>query len=115
MGGGIFAHRLWPWLRDLPNQSLLIVDFALFVSDERTALMRIYAHLGLDAAGLSPEQWASIVSNKRHQNRAGGGSTLPESRRLLADFYAPYNTALAHMLRDSNPNITRSWTQPSQS
>ena len=118
---GMYAEFLPDWLAHWPRAQLLFLRFEDYARAREAHVRAALAHLGItgaaaDADGALLRALAAPVSN---QGGAGSGSSggggsgggsgkgggasrrapmLPETRRLLDDFYAPFNARLAAAL-----------------
>ena len=71
--------------------------------DPKLYMNRVFDFLGVSSGtSLDEKQWTAIVGDTRnlHANSAVKDPMLPETKKLLEDFYAPYNKVLATLASD---------------
>lgn len=100
---GVYVCYLREWLRVFPDQ-VKVVALEDYSAHQVTTLLRIFSFLELDSPDivkLSQFLNSSKTSNTRTDSAQKKGDMLPETRQILQDFYSPYNSQLAALLRDT--------------
>ncbi|XP_076434560.1 carbohydrate sulfotransferase 15-like isoform X1 [Babylonia areolata] len=95
---GLYAVFLSDWLRVFPRHQLHIFRFEDYVQDIAGHLKGLFHFLGLKAVPdekLHHLASLSVYNKGRHYNT---GPMLPETRRLLQEFYAPFNAQMAALM-----------------
>lgn len=106
---GLYILQLMYWLRLFSPEQLLVIQSEDFYDNTASTMKRVEQHLYLD-----PFDWTTIVRDKYNVAiepgsqkvgfvKSGGGGeqrhdVTPTTRRMLEEFYAPYNAALANLL-----------------
>ena len=83
------------------KSNVLVVRSEDYFAEPMAQMHRIFRHLGfadadLDQAARAEVQRAGQPKSSHQQQHA----MLPDARALMADFYAPYNAALADLTGD---------------
>ncbi|XP_067908909.1 carbohydrate sulfotransferase 15 [Heterodontus francisci] len=101
---GLYAVFLWDWFAVFNQNQFLILRLEEHAADLKKSLRRVFEFLNL--GNLTEQQEAAIInkpaSNTRRPKDRSLGPMLPETRRILEDFYGPFNEKLALLLNDDS-------------
>ena len=108
---GLYSAFLPDYLAAFPREQLLVLRSEEYSADVASGLRAVLAHLSLIPP--QDEVWQRMLSKERSnsrrnngQNRGGqAGPMLAATRRLLTEFYRPYNEELAELL--NSPSYLR--------
>ncbi len=100
----LYHDQLHRWLRLFPHQQLMIIQSESFFENEADTMNEVAEFLGLEpfefqAAGQLQRSWDAGARNaieKPQDYPAMDDAT----RRLLADFFEPYNQQLYHLINE---------------
>uniref|UniRef100_A0A7S0N6V6 Sulfotransferase n=1 Tax=Chlamydomonas leiostraca TaxID=1034604 RepID=A0A7S0N6V6_9CHLO len=96
---GMYAEFLSDWLRVWPKEQLLILRNEDYKVAQREHMEVVFNFLGLRA--LSEPEWAKVMTMPaRNKNSDKYAPMWAETRKILDDFYAPFNARLAKMMAD---------------
>lgn len=99
---GMYSVYIKDWLKVFPPDQILIISLEDYARHPRKTLSKIYKFL--DVRILDGESMRSIAkmktANKRKKSDRNVGAMLNETRRLLNEFYEPYNQELADIFED---------------
>jgi hypothetical protein len=97
----IYYDQLLRWLTLFPRRQMLIIESGKFFSDPAICMAEVVSFLGLKSYNFSKKEL------KRHYAGSGSGDWVApikypplarETRKLLRDFFAPYNDKLYALL-----------------
>ncbi|XP_076455667.1 carbohydrate sulfotransferase 15-like [Babylonia areolata] len=97
----VYPVLMEDWLRVVPRDQFLFLRFEDYREDMGTQLRKVYSFLGLDS--LSDEQLRRLTtSNVRNKGKlvTKTAPMLPETERVLQEFYQPFIWRFAAMLND---------------
>lgn len=96
LGLGIYYAHMQRWLSVFPHDQILPIRMEDLVSDPVRTMNNIWSFLGVPSTDkLVP------IEKKVNRGKTGGEFTiLPETRKVLIDFFEPYNLMLANLLDD---------------
>ncbi|XP_014676786.1 PREDICTED: carbohydrate sulfotransferase 15-like [Priapulus caudatus] len=98
----MYSVFLRDWLQVFPMKQFLILRTEEYATSRIDHLHTVFNFLELGP--LTAQQVARIekapAANHRRARARSVGAMLPETRRLLTDFYRPYNEDLAALLND---------------
>ncbi|XP_069755845.1 carbohydrate sulfotransferase 15 [Narcine bancroftii] len=101
---GLYVVFLWDWYAVYNPNQFLILCLEEHAADLKNSMDRIFRFLNL--GNLTEIQEAAIIdrpaSNTRNPKDKNIGPMLPETRRILKDFYRPFNEKLALVLNDDS-------------
>ena len=92
---GIYSFFLQIWQSFFSEGQLLTLPLSKFSENPAKFLKAMFKHVG--ASPLTEHQIQKIVSLKHRNKNIDRVTMLPETRRLLNGFYAPFNQQLQHM------------------
>jgi len=103
---GLYAAFLPDYLDAFPREQLLVLRSEDYGAGLEGALRTVLAHLRMEQP--AEGAWQRMLTKERSNSRKGNGASRggragemqPETRRMLTDFYRPYNTELAELLSD---------------
>ncbi|GAX80445.1 hypothetical protein CEUSTIGMA_g7884.t1 [Chlamydomonas eustigma] len=104
---GMHAVYLERWLQYFPRSSMLVVNAEDMFRNVTVTLMDIFTFLGLKTPNV--QEWDTIRFAGPVNKYASDRAMLPEARKILNDFYKPYNTRLSKLLNDQRYDL---WNQP---
>ncbi len=94
---GLYVLFLEKWLEHFSLSKFLVLRLEDYEKDPQKYMERVFSFLDLEM----PSDWSSIlhsgVANKHKDSR---DPMLPETLRVLKDFYSPYNRLLAKLLKN---------------
>jgi len=94
---GMYVEFLHDWLDHWPRHQLLFMRNEDYAAATRPHMEAVFAFLGMRDP--TPAEWSQIMHMDR-RNAQQKADMLPETRRLLGAFYAPFNERLAQALGD---------------
>ncbi|XP_062523258.1 carbohydrate sulfotransferase 15-like isoform X2 [Corticium candelabrum] len=101
---GLYYPLLVPWTKTFAlNKQLLVIRMEQYTSQIADVLRGVFVFLDLE---LPTNEVMQQILNKTVQNQGDKlmkektGPMLLETRKLLGEFYAPYNRQLAKLLND---------------
>ena len=102
---GFYAVFVKDFLSSFDRDSVIIVRSEDYKVDISGTLMRVFDFLNLESLSIHELQ---RIADLTKANQSSGKSALegkardmlPETRRILTDFYRPYNKMLAELLSD---------------
>ena len=100
---GIFLCFLVGWRERFGDDHMLVLTMEEYSNRPVETVMGVFRFLGLETGNLDSlglEVEFEDVANKRTKKRLDVGEMLPETRRLLSNFYRPYNRILAEYYHD---------------
>lgn len=89
------ASFMQDWLRHFPRQQLLFLRYEDYIADIPQHLAAVLQFL--DVSQPDSSLWAAMTTAEA-QNRKQYAPMRPDTRRMLEDFYKPFNAALAQQL-----------------
>ena len=102
LGIGIYAIHIRKWMKFYPTENFLFLKTEDFVHDPFDTIKNVTQFIGIQAVSKeNVTSWFSEQKNSRSasiRNKYRG--MLPETRKLLSDFYAPYNKQLVELIKD---------------
>ena len=113
---GIYYHYLAEWFAHFKREQFLVIKFENYARNSSGILNnQVFPHLGLPKLSGFNEISMNLRSQaavSRSRPKASGvavqkwtqGDMQPETKKLLRDFYAPYNKKLADWLGDPDFN-----------
>ncbi|ESO98385.1 hypothetical protein LOTGIDRAFT_214000 [Lottia gigantea] len=100
---GIYYSYIETWLNIYPRDQFFILRLEDYASNIRNVMKRVFKFLGL--RDLTREEADYIlgqpVANTRKKGDRKFGKMKEETRKLLGDFYEPYNKKLSALLNDN--------------
>ena len=101
---GLYYFHLQEWMTFYPKESFLFLRTEDIFEEPHRIMTRMTDFLDVDPVSEDEaKQWLSRVSNVHHERPAIEPDKLvmmTESKELLEDFFAPYNTMLAELTGD---------------
>ncbi|XP_078420954.1 carbohydrate sulfotransferase 15-like [Cetorhinus maximus] len=101
---GLYAVFLWDWYAVYNRNQFLILRLEEHAANLKKSMHRVFGFLSL--GNLTEQQEAAIInnpaSNTRRPKDKSLGPMLPETRRILEDFYRPFNEKLSMLLNDDS-------------
>lgn len=100
---GMYSIYMEDWMRIFPPEQLKVIRFEDYVKDIVPTLESIYTFLGLPQVESSQLAIAATTSSKEFQELVrnhNAGSFLPESIKMLNDFYEPFLQTLGEVMED---------------
>jgi len=101
---GLYSVYLREWLDVFPREQIHVVRLEDYSKAPRDVMEGVHAFLGLRQ--LTGEEAASALRGPAANTRRAGdrrlGGMMGGTRRLLEDFYRPYNEELASLLKDDS-------------
>ncbi|XP_067858419.1 carbohydrate sulfotransferase 15 [Heptranchias perlo] len=101
---GLYAVFVWDWYAVFNRNQFLILRLEEHAADLKNSMRRVFDFLNL--GNLTEQLEAAIInnpaSNTRRPKDKSLGPMLPETRRILEDFYGPFNEKLALLLDDDS-------------
>ncbi|XP_078079505.1 carbohydrate sulfotransferase 15-like [Mustelus asterias] len=101
---GLYAVFLWDWYAVYNQNQFLILRLEEHAANLKKSMHRVFEFLSL--GNLTEQQEAAIInnpaSNTRRPKDKSLGPMLPETRRILENFYRPFNEKLALLLDDDS-------------
>lgn len=99
---GMYFVYIKDWIKVFPRSQILIISLEDYAQHTRKILNQVYSFL--DVRILGGEDMRSIaklkVANKRKKWDRNVGPMLNVTRKMLNDFYKPYNEELAEIMND---------------
>ncbi len=90
--GGLYIVHLLRWLEYFDESQVLVLKSESFFEDEASSVKRVAQFAGLDYSAMDVE---SAVSTRYNSGDKTPSQLSNSTRKLLAEFYRPYNQALA--------------------
>uniref|UniRef100_A0A7S3R6I9 Sulfotransferase n=1 Tax=Dunaliella tertiolecta TaxID=3047 RepID=A0A7S3R6I9_DUNTE len=99
---GMYAEFMDDWLKHFPREQLLILRYEDYTRAQVNHLDALFKFLGLNDLQELPEGKRSSITTMpvRNKNSDKYDKMLPETRKLMQEFYAPFNAKLASILKD---------------
>ncbi|XP_062927933.1 carbohydrate sulfotransferase 15 [Mobula hypostoma] len=101
---GLYAVFLWDWYAVYNQNQFLILRLEEHAADVKNSMDRVFRFL--DLGNLTEKQEAAIInnpaSNTRRPKDKSLGPMLPETRKILEEFYRPFNEQLALLLNNDS-------------
>ncbi|XP_051883528.1 carbohydrate sulfotransferase 15-like [Pristis pectinata] len=101
---GLYTVFVWDWYAVYNPNQFLILRLEEHAADLKNSMGRVFRFLNL--GNLTEKQEAAIInnpaSNTRRPKDKSLGPMLPETRRILEEFYRPFNKKLALLLNDDS-------------
>ncbi|XP_047668501.1 carbohydrate sulfotransferase 15 isoform X1 [Tachysurus fulvidraco] len=101
---GVYVVYVLDWLSVFSADQLLVLRLEDHAADKKTSMNRVFRFLQL--GHLSEQKEVEITerpaSNTRRLADKNLGPMLPLTRRVLTDFYSPFNRKLATVLQDNS-------------
>ncbi|XP_060749606.1 carbohydrate sulfotransferase 15-like isoform X2 [Tachysurus vachellii] len=101
---GVYVVYVLDWLSVFSGDQLLVLRLEDHAADKKTSMNRVFRFLQL--GHLSEQKVVEITerpaSNTRRLADKNLGPMLPLTRRVLTDFYSPFNRKLATVLQDNS-------------
>ncbi|XP_078478764.1 LOW QUALITY PROTEIN: carbohydrate sulfotransferase 15-like, partial [Lampetra planeri] len=99
---GLYSVFLLDWLTVFPREQILVIRMEDYAANLKMVLRKTFDFLSLDP--LSAQQEVEMINqekaNTRQEKDKNKGLMLPATRKLLRDFYRPFNEKLASVLGD---------------
>jgi hypothetical protein len=103
----MYAAFLGDWAPRFPRRQILMLRLEDYSAAPRRHLEALFAHAGLRQP--TEAEWPAILRAPAANTRGGGARALAgapeemlsETRELLREFYAPFNTELAALVGDA--------------
>jgi len=87
------------WLQVIPRERILIVKSEELRVNTVDVMRNLFKFLGLSP--LTDDQLTKIATNRHiNEQTVGKPPMLPSTRKLLQEFFKPFNEKLAHLLND---------------
>lgn len=99
---GLYHIFLEDWFSVFPRDQILVIHGDDYYHDRAAVMTKVFSFLELsppNAETLHKISEATPRNSRRHPE-----DMLPETRRLLGSFYAPFNKRLAELLQDDRYN-----------
>lgn len=97
---GMYSEFVEAWTSVFPRDQILFMRNEDYQSEPRAHLKAVMKFLGL--RDLTEDEWTKVLGVERTNAQSSRyPRMLPETRQLLMDFYAPFNTKLAELLQDT--------------
>ncbi|KAL3846538.1 hypothetical protein ACJMK2_017517 [Sinanodonta woodiana] len=101
---GLYAIHIADWFRVFSRHQFLFLKTEDYIQDVRGTLVKVFDFLQL---GFPPlRSMSSILSKEKMNQRTKTFAMLPATRKLLQDFYRPYNDRLWTLLGDRSFHYT---------
>ena len=102
LGIGIYAIHIRKWMKFFPTENFLFLKTEDFAHDLFGTMKNVTQFIGIQAASKeNVTSWFSEQKNSRSASiRNKYRDMLPATRKLLSDFYAPYNKQLVELIKD---------------
>ncbi|XP_055502735.1 carbohydrate sulfotransferase 15 [Leucoraja erinacea] len=101
---GLYVVFVWDWYSVYNPNQFLILRLEEHAADLKNSMSRVFRFLNL--GNLTEKQEATIInnpaSNTRRPKDKSLGPMLQETRRILKDFYRPFNEKLALLLNNDS-------------
>ena len=94
---GMYVEFLHDWLTHFPREQLLFLRNEDYAAAPREHMATVFSFLGIRQP--FDTEWTLIGQMDRANIQKKSGM-LPETRKMLEEFYAPYNARLAEALGD---------------
>ena len=94
---GLYVEYLKDWFEIFPREQILVVRMEDYAKDRKDILDQVFKHLSLPADQTIPQ----MKIERKNDSRKKVPEMLKETRKILDDFYKPYNKALADLLNDT--------------
>ena len=101
MKAGLYSIFIRDWLEALPPNRMHIIHADDYYANSTHVINDVFQFLELGS--MPDDAWRSILRRGVANTAARRGDSLPmlpETKRLLDDFYRPFNRDLAQMLND---------------
>ena len=95
---GMYAEFLGEWLAAFPRDQLLFLRNEDYKVAQREHMDAVFGFLGV--RNLTAPEWDKVMGMPVKNVGKDKSEMLPETRKLLSDFYAPFNEMLAENLGD---------------
>ncbi|KAK3598413.1 hypothetical protein CHS0354_005507 [Potamilus streckersoni] len=103
---GLYAVHIADWFRVFSRQQFLFLKTEDYIKDVRATLVKVFDFLQLEFPPLQSQ--SSMLSKEKINKRTKTFDMLPATRKLLQDFYRPYNDRLWKLLGDERFHYTYS-------
>ena len=94
----MYSEFLGEWLASFPRDQLLFLRNEDYKVAQREHMDAVFGFLGV--RNLTEPEWGTVMSMPVKNVGKDKSEMLPETRKLLSQFYAPYNAMLAKLLND---------------
>jgi len=95
---GMYAEFLDEWLSSFPRDQLLFLRNEDYKVSQREHMDAVFAFLGM--RNLTEVEWEKVMGMPVKNVGKDKTDMLPETRKMLEEFYAPFNAMLASKLSD---------------
>ena len=111
IAAGIYYDELRKWLQFYPRKNFLFLSTNDLASDPVGVMKNITTFLELDpGSDKDVHQWFSVKKNSRSKTFLSREfDMMPDTKRLLHDFYSPYNDRLVELIDDKRFVWTHSY------
>lgn len=92
LGLGVYFVHLERWLSVFPRDQILAIRMDDLVSNPVMKMNEVWSFLGVPSFDVVP------IRTKVNSNSRNAYKMLPETRRILSDFFSPHNRMLAKIL-----------------
>ncbi|XP_035685752.1 carbohydrate sulfotransferase 15-like [Branchiostoma floridae] len=103
---GLYEVYLRDWFSIFPREQILVKRLEDHAKDPNKSMTRVFNFLGLGQytgpVRKKPEIFGFQRRNSQKKKYENIGQMLPETRRILNEFYRPYNERLAQLLDNTD-------------
>ncbi|KAL3846536.1 hypothetical protein ACJMK2_017515 [Sinanodonta woodiana] len=101
---GLYSIHIADWFRVFPRDQFLFLKAEDYIKDVRTTLVTVFDFLQLEFPPLQAP--SRFMFKEKINQRKKTFSMLPATRKLLQDFYRPYNERLWRLIDDRRFHYT---------
>lgn len=94
----MYSEFIGEWLATFPREQLLFLRNEDYKVSQREHMDAVFSFLGM--RNLTEPEWGKVMSMPVKNVGKDKSKMLPETRKLLQDFYAPFNAMLSKQLGD---------------
>ena len=95
---GMYAEFIGEWLSSFPRDQLLFLRNEDYKVAQREHMEAVFGFLGV--RNLTESEWSDVMDMPVKNVGKGKTEMLPKTRKLLEEFYKPFNAMLASKLGD---------------
>ncbi|RUS85533.1 hypothetical protein EGW08_006741 [Elysia chlorotica] len=113
---GMYSVYLKDWIQVFPKTQIILVSFEHYIKNKGPTMSAIFSFLELDPA---PEKVLQKLGEKAPANTQNAdvynvvGSMLPKTRKLLEDFYKPFQDELFNLIESGAFVLAKDVIKPS--